>query len=106
MYAQISSSYRAAQKKVAYINATTSIFVNCTNSYMGLWQSSSASALRAKSPGFDSPHLQADFECSRVRFTLGASIGTYSLEVEPFIAAIVISFAEFVCRNVYWMTCQ
>ena len=86
MYAQISSSYRAAQKKVAYINATTSIRVNCTNSYMGIWHSGSASALHVESPGLDSPHLQADFEWSRVRFTLGASIGTYSSEVERSIA--------------------
>ena len=86
MYAQISSSYHAAQKKVAYINATSSIRVNCTDSFTRMWHSGSASALHARSPGFDSPHLQADFEWSRVRFTLGASIGTYSSEVERSIA--------------------
>ena len=50
---------------------------SCTNSYMGMWHSGSASALRVESLGFDSPHLQAGFEWSRVRFTLDASIGTY-----------------------------
>eukprot|EP00985_Skeletonema_marinoi_P013635 scaffold6789_cov206-Skeletonema_marinoi.AAC.19 len=67
---------------------------------MGMWHSGSASALHAESPGFDSPHLhrirvravqgarlkfecvrtrgfkshrmQAIFEWSRVRLTLGA----------------------------------
>ena len=38
----------------------------------GNWHSGSASALHAESPGFDSPILQATFEWSRVRFTLGA----------------------------------
>ena len=42
------------------------------NSQPGMWHSGSASALHAESPGFDSPHLQAVFEWSRVRLTLGA----------------------------------
>ena len=68
---------------------------------MGM-HSGSASALHAESPGFDSPHLQASFEWSRVRFTLGASNGTYSSEVERLIADIVIHFAKFVFCNVCW----
>ena len=69
---------------------------------MGIWHSDSASASYKESPSFDSPHLEADFEWSRVQFTLGASIGTYSSKVERSIADIMIPFAEFVCPNVYW----
>ena len=69
---------------------------------MGM-HSGSASALHAESPGFDSPHLQASFEWSRVRFTLGASIGTYSSEVERSIADIMISFAEFYSCNICYL---
>ena len=53
--------------------------------------SGNTSALHAESPGFDSPHLHAHFEWSRVRFTLGAltSVGTYSSEVERSIAEML-----------------
>ena len=63
----------------------------------------SASALHAENPAFDSPNLQASFEWSRVRFTLGASIGTYSSEVERSIADIMISFAKFCSCNICYL---
>jgi hypothetical protein len=41
-------------------------------SQLGMWHSGSAAALHAASPEFDPPLLQAIFEWSRVRLTLGA----------------------------------
>ena len=53
--------------------------------------------------GSDSVYIEASFEWSHVRFTLGASIGTYSSEVERSIADIVISFAEFCSCNICYL---
>ena len=69
---------------------------------MGMWHSGSVSALHVESQEFNSLHLKAGFEWSRVRFTLGASIGTYSSEVERSITDIVIHFAKFAFCNVCW----
>jgi hypothetical protein len=41
---------------------------------LGMWHSGSAAALHAASPEFDPPLLQAIFEWSRVRLTLGAHL--------------------------------
>ena len=71
--------------------------LNCHNYYMGMWHSGCASALQVECLGFDSLPLHTGFEWSRVPFTLRASIGTYSSEVENLIVDIVVSSAQFVC---------
>ena len=50
-------------------------------------------SLHAESPGFDSPHLHAIFEWSRVRLTLGANLSTYSSVVERSIAELFLLVA-------------